>query len=175
MMQRTNNFIHRLYVLKLLLVAIIFISTIACSSSMRSSYVNPNKLLQSYHGATAQHELFKAKAQNWQQRVDSLSAELQALRKAPATTRATKEQQLLRYRDAVQQQAQQENQRLTQAVLAEINAYLKQYGKDKGYTFIFGATESGNIVYAADGTDITEDVLKGLNAQYDRQHPGTAR
>jgi hypothetical protein len=26
-------------------------------------------------------------------------------------------------------------------------------------------------VYAADGTDITEEVLKGLNAQYDRQHP----
>ena len=43
------------------------------------TYVNPNKLLQGYHGATAQHELFQAKAQGWQQRVDSLSTELQAL------------------------------------------------------------------------------------------------
>jgi outer membrane protein len=128
-------------------------------------------LLQGYHGATAQHELFQTKAKGWQQRVDSLSTELQALSQAPAVTRATKEQQLLRYRDAIQQQAQQENQRLTKAVLKEINAYLKQYGKEKGYTFILGATEGGNIVYAADGTDITEDVLQGLNAQYDRQHP----
>lgn len=143
----------------------------ACHRPQSIGYVNPNKLLQGYHGATTQHELFKAKAQGWQQRVDSLSTELQTLSQAPAATRATKEQQLLRYREAIRQQAQQENQRLTKAVLDEINTYLKQYGKDKGYTFILGATESGNIVYAAEGTNITEDVLQGLNAQYDRQHP----
>jgi outer membrane protein len=149
-------------------------SLFSCNST-RICYVNPSKLLQGYHGATAQHELFQTKAQSWQQRVDSLSAELQALSQAPAATRAIKEQQLLRYRTAIQQQAQQENQRLTKAVLEEINAYLKQYGKEKGYTFILGATEGGNIVYAADGTDITEDVLQGLNAQYDRQHPSAAQ
>ena len=154
--------------------ALLFLTSLlatACGTKPGIGYVNPNKLLQGYHGATAQHEVFQAKAQGWQQRVDSLSTELQALSKAPAATRATKEQQLLRYRDAIQQQAQQENQRLTKAVLEEINAYLKQYGKAHGYTYILGATESGNIVYAAEGTDISDDVLKGLNAQYDRQHP----
>ncbi len=160
-------------------VWLIFIScflVISCNrNNVVTCYVNPNKLLQGYHGATTQHELFQAKAKAWQQRVDSLGTELQALSQAPTATRAAKEQQLLRYRDAVQQQAQQENQRLTQAVLAEINAYLKQYGKDHGYTFILGATESGNIVYAAEGTDITADVLAGLNAQYDRQHPTAQR
>lgn len=161
----------RIFGIAALLIIFCFISS--CSNSS-FSYVNPNKLLQSYHGATVQHEIFKAKAKGWQQRIDSLSTELQALSKVPAATRAVKEQQLLRYRDAIQQQAQQENQRITQTVLAEINAYIKQYGKDKGYTFILGATENGNIVYAADGTDITEDVLKGLNAQYDRQHPNGA-
>lgn len=152
---------------------LIILSITSCTNKQHVCYVNPNKLLQGYHGAIAQHELFKAKAQSWQQRVDSLSTELQSSSKSPAATRATKEQQLLRYRDVIQQQAQQENQRLTKTVLDEINAYLKQYGKEKGYTFILGATENGNIVYAADGTDITDDVLKGLNAQYDRQHPTT--
>ena len=55
-------------------------------------YVNPNKLMPAYHGATAQHEQFKAKAQVWQQRIDSLSTELQALATAPAATREAKEQ-----------------------------------------------------------------------------------
>lgn len=150
------------------------LSLISCDSQSTICYVNPAKLLQGYHGATVQHELFQAKAQGWQQRIDSLSTELQALSQVPTTTHATKEQQLLRYREAIQQQAQQENQRLTKAVLEEINVYLKQYGKEKGYTFILGATESGSIVYAAEGTDITEDVLKGLNAQYDSQHPTSA-
>lgn len=147
------------------------ISTSSCKQKQPFCYVNPNKLLQGYHGATTQHELFQAKAHDWQLRIDSLGTELQTLSQAPAATRAAKEQQLLRYREAIQQRAQQENQRLTQAVLAEINAYLQQYGKEKGYRFILGATESGNIVYAAAEADITDDVLKGLNAQYDRQHP----
>ena len=147
----------------------------ACSSKAPIAYVNPNKLLQGYHGATAQHEIFTAKAKVWQQRVDSLGTELQALSAAPAATRAGKEQQLLRYRDVVQQQAQQENERLTKAMLQEINVFLKQYGKKKGYTFILGATDTGNIVYAAEGTDISEDVLKELNEQYDGQHASQVR
>lgn len=144
---------------------------VSCTGKKPVCYVNPNKLMQGYHGAAAQHEVFVTKAKEWQQRIDSLGTELQTLQTAPAATRAGKEAQLTRYRDAIQQQAQQENERLTKAVLAEINAYLKQYGKEQGYTFILGATDSGNIVYAAPGTDISEAVLKGLNAQYDRQHP----
>ncbi len=89
--------------------------------------------------------------------------------------RASKEQQLTSYRDAVRQQAQQENERLTKAVLEEINGYLKQYGKEKGYTFILAATNNGNIVYAAPGTDISEEVLHGLNRQYDAQHATTSK
>lgn len=143
----------------------------ACSTKHDIYYVNPNKLLQGYHGAAVQHEIFVTKAKEWKQRVDSLNFELQAMTNAPANVRTSKAQQLMRYRDAVQQQAQQENERLTKAVLEEINVYLKQYGKEKGYTFILGATDSGNIVYAAPGTDISEEVLKGLNAQYDGQHP----
>ena len=76
--------------------------------------------MPAYHGATAQHEQFKAKAQVWQQRIDSLSNELQALATAPVATREAKEQQLLRYREAIQQQAQQEDQRLTKVRISKI-------------------------------------------------------
>ena len=147
----------------------------SCTTSPNVAYVNPNKLIQGYHGAVAQHEVFVAKSKQWQQRVDSLSTELQALSKVPTAMRASKEQQLTSYRDAVRQQAQQENERLTKAVLEEINGYLKQYGKEKGYTFILAATNNGNIVYAAPGTDISEEVLHGLNRQYDAQHATTSK
>ena len=159
---------------KLFYIPIVLLQLASCNQKIGVCYINPNKLMQGYHGASAQHEVFVAKAKEWQQRIDSLKAEVSALQGVPAATRAGKEQQLLRYRDAVQQQAQRENERLTKAVLEEINAYLKQYGKDKGYTFILGATEAGNIVYAAPGTDISDEVLKGLNDQYDRQHPQPA-
>lgn len=66
-------------------------SLLSCSNGSIICYVNPNKLMQGYHGAAAQHEVFQAKAKGWQQRIDSLSTELQTLGKLfdsllPATT-----------------------------------------------------------------------------------------
>ena len=60
--------------------------TSSCNINKNISYVNPNKLLQGYHSAQAQHELFQVKARDWQLRIDSLGTELQALRTAPPTT-----------------------------------------------------------------------------------------
>lgn len=51
-------------------------------------------------------------------------------------------------------------------MLEEVNTYIKQYGKEKGYDFTLGATDNGNIVHAAEGTDVTEAVLTALNKQY---------
>lgn len=140
---------------------------ISCKQGI-SVYINPVKIIEAYHGSAPRRQELAQKNQAWQANLEALSKELEAL---PAGKRAAKEQEFLRYRDAVQQQAQAENVRLQQAVLVEINAYIKQYGKEHGYQFIFGATDQGNIVYAAEGTDITEEVLKSLNEQYDAQHP----
>ena len=61
---------------------------------------------------------------------------------------------------------QQEDQELTKKVLDKVNEYIKRYGKKGGYTIILAATQYGNIVYAEEGVDLTEEVLKGLNTEY---------
>jgi outer membrane protein len=61
---------------------------------------------------------------------------------------------------------QKEDQELTNKVLDTVNDYLKRYGKEKGYRIILAATQYGNIVYAQDGIDITEEVMKGLNDEF---------
>lgn len=139
----------------------------ACTAH-HTSFINPNKLVDGFHGAHARKQAFLTQAKTWQANLDSLSAEMAAL--PPAQAKA-KEQQFQQYRQAIQQKARAEEARVNQEILAEINAYIKQYGKEKGYDFILGATDNGNIVYAAEGKDITDDVLVGLNKQYDQQHP----
>lgn len=141
------------------------------SCTNKAAYINPIKLVDGYHGAAPRRQELAAKTRVWQANLDSLTREFEA---QPPAQQAAKEQEFLRYRESVQQQAQREDARLQQEVLAEINAYIKQYGKDKGYNFIFGATNQGNIVYAAEGTDLTEQILVGLNKQYDQRH-GAAR
>ena len=46
---------------------------------------------------------------------------------------------------------------------------MKDYGKQQGHQIIFGASGSGNIMYANEASDLTQDVLEGLNAEFEGQ------
>jgi outer membrane protein len=54
-------------------------------------------------------------------------------------------------------------------VRTRIENYLKEYNKEKGYAFIL-SYEPGFMLYYRDSVyDITNDVISGLNAQYEAQ------
>lgn len=165
---------------------VVFLSAIFWSCNrLKAGYINPVEVTHQYDGLKAKLQQFQATVAPWQANIDTLTAELN---RASARYEAEKpklppkeaegrraalaqqEQQLVQYREAVTQKATAERQRLDKEALDEINAYIKEYGKREGYDFILGATTSGNIVYAAEGTDITADVLKGLNERYRQQH-----
>lgn len=74
----------------------------------------------------------------------------------------TKRNQILQYQQAVKQKAQQEEQQKTQAVLVNINKRIEEYGKAKGYKVIF-ATTNGNIAYADEAINITDDIVLLIN------------
>ncbi len=48
----------------------------------------------------------------------------------------------------------------------QINQYVKDYGMAHPYTFILGANGQGNIMYAKDVANITDDVIKYINGRY---------
>lgn len=65
------------------------------------------------------------------------------------------------------------SQQADQALIREVNSYLKKYGAEHHYDLIFGANDTGNIVYGTPTRDLTTAVLTGLNQEYDKQHPAT--
>jgi outer membrane protein len=76
-----------------------------------------------------------------------------------------------------QQDLQELQNRLTNELVAEtqknslrlrdsINSFLKDYNKEKGYTFILSNTGSDNLLYADKAYDITQEIVNGLNAKY---------
>lgn len=85
---------------------------------------------------------------------------------------SNKQQQLASYQQVIQKQIQEEDQKATQTVVNDINDYVKEYGKKKGYKIIFGASGSGNIMYADQTADITEKILEGLNKDFERKKKG---
>lgn len=68
------------------------------------------------------------------------------------------------------QQFEEDNDRLVKSmneqIWKQINQYLQEYGKEKSYTYIYGADGSGQLMYAAEAKDITTDVSLYINAKY---------
>ena len=50
--------------------------------------------------------------------------------------------------------------------MEKVKDFVAEYGKENGYTYIFGSNESANIMYAKDGLDITDEIVKKLNESY---------
>ena len=48
----------------------------------------------------------------------------------------------------------------------QLNQYVKDYGKENGYEYIFGADGSGAVMYAAEGNNITDELKTYVNNRY---------
>ena len=144
-------------------------------------YVDSNELLESYEGMKVARQAFQQKAVQWQANIDTLKSELDReikkyeAEKGGMSTKErqlseelinTKQKQFIDYQQGIQQKSQQEDYQMTQQVLIEVNSFIEEYGKKKGFKIILGANSSGNIVYAEDVLDITEELKVELNRNY---------
>lgn len=151
------------------------------SSESKIVYVDSAKLLDGYKGMQAARAEFQQKSAAWKANIDTLTDEVQRAiakyeKESPGMTSKerrlteellrTRQSQLVDYQNALRSQAQAEDEKMSKVVLAEINGYLKRYGEEHGLTVILAATEYGNIAYATDDLDITDEVLEGLNKAY---------
>ena len=151
-------------------------------STSNQVYVDVNKLMDGYSRTKVERAKFEEKAKTLNANVDSLISDWQNELKLYEKERSkmtkkelelkqqllsNKQQQINNYQQAVQKQIQEEDQKATQTVINDINDYVKAFGKEKGYKIIFGASGSGSIMYADEASDLTTEVLEGLNADFE--------
>jgi outer membrane protein len=79
---------------------------------------------------------------------------------------AAEQQNLLQLRDKYMAQLAEEEQAMKRQILSSITEFLTSYSKDRGYSYVFANSFGGNILYADKTFNITQDVLKELNAKY---------
>lgn len=165
-------------------IAALLVSAFAVYKSSKSSelvYVDVNKLLEGYKRTKVVRAEFEKKAKTLSSNVDSLVADWQKELKAYEKERSkmskkelelkqqllgNKQQQVNNYQQAIQKQIQEEDKKVTQTVINDINDYVTEYGKKHNYKIIFGASGGGNIMYANESTDLTQKVLEGLNKEF---------
>jgi len=163
------------------LAGLIVVIVLQFQSRQQLVYVDSNKLVNGYQGMVDARKVFQQKAMTWKANVDTLTSEVQRqimdYEKASAQMSVrekqlseelirTKQKQLYEYQQAMNNQAQQEDSKMTGEVITQINAYIRKYGENHSYKIILAATDYGNLAYAHDALDITEKVLEGLNKQY---------
>jgi len=165
----------------LLSLTLAAISLIDSIGGDKIAYVRSSDLVYGYVGMKTAQNGYQEKAKAWQFNVDKLqkeyqtaankfSAEFEGLTDAQKdrgrAILARQQEDLMGYSKALQTKANEEDEKITQSVLNQINSFVEEYGDRNGYEIILGTTLSGSLLYGDDAIDITDEVLKALNKTY---------
>lgn len=109
--------------------------------------------------------VFQKKIAGWQQKGQSISqAESEAMNREYQEMQVTYENK----KQELDDNLKREYQKLLMDVNQKIADYLKEYNKEKGYTYII--TNEQSLIYYKDSVNnITRDVVEGLNAAYKKK------
>jgi outer membrane protein len=77
-----------------------------------------------------------------------------------------REQQLQYAQQSIGQQLQQESGVEIDSVVSSVKKFIKSYGKEKGYAYIYGTGDAASVLYAEEKYDITKEIIKLLNDKY---------
>ena len=75
--------------------------------------------------------------------------------------------------EALLRQIQIESDSVRSKLIEDVKDYIKAYGKKQGYDYIYGTGDAATVLYAKDGYDITEEILKQLNDEFKASNGGS--
>jgi len=164
---------------KLILTGVALLALTACTDKV--AFVDNSKLLNDYQEKKDIEAKLKGQISAYERKRDSISMAFQTEARAfdaqaktlPQNVAQKKYNELMQKSQILQQHLQQEEQKIqmesqTQmdSLLSKIKKNIKEYGKQKGYTFILGANDGGSVLYGTEKKDITKEVTEYLNNQY---------
>lgn len=172
----------------LVLVLLLAFGIVAWSHYTRPkiAFIRSPEMLQSYAGLKASQNAIQEKNQVWQANMDTLEQQYQESVQSYLGVKATLTQaqqqerestlsyqrgNLEKYAQTLQEKSKEEESRLTEGVLNQVNSLVQEYGKKHGYSLILGTTSEGSLLYAEEGIDITKEMIKRLNDHYKAQSP----
>lgn len=172
---------------KSIVILAIALSVVSCNTKapevkeVKTAYVDTSKLLEEYTEAKDIEAKYKAKSvemgkelENEIARFKSDAANFQKNAQANGQVWAQqngaalqkREQQLSYAQQAMLQQLQQESGVEMDSLVKDVKKFIKGYGKEKGYAYIYGTGEAVSILYAEDKYDITKEIVQLLNDKY---------
>jgi len=178
----------KLIMKKIVVIIALAISIVSCDKKaaevkeVKTAYVDTSLLMKEYTATKDLDAKYKAKGE---EKGRQLQAEINRIKKEAQNCQAQaqangqelaqkkgaelqkREQMLAQAQQALAQQLQQEGGTEMDSLVSNVKKTIKAYGKEKGYTYIYGTGDSNaSILYAEDKLDITKEMIKLLNDKY---------
>ncbi|MBG6133058.1 outer membrane protein [Aquimarina sp. EL_43] len=164
---------------KIVWVASALLILASCNQQIeKTGYVNNTKVVSDF-------KEMKAAQEKWTKRNNEVRAELEEkakqfqievegykniMKSMSAANREKKEQELMvkqqglqREQQAKMQEIQQGSQAEIDSIIGKVKSFIEDYGKKNGYTYIYGDTETSNILYGKEELNLTDKILTELN------------
>jgi Skp family chaperone for outer membrane proteins len=146
----------------------------------RIGIVRIQKVLERYEGALDAKKAFRTTTMAWGANVDTLQADINRIILEIERVRSTdrraydslvaqvrlKEAQLMDYRKAVEAKTTQEQQILTEGVVAQLKTAAEEVAKSENVDCMLAIHDEGMIIQASKTVDMTDVVLEKLRGTY---------
>ena len=138
--------------------------TVTVNADAKIVYINMDTLLNNYKVKNFDREAaeFRNKVENGgfmtRERAEQAQMDLMI-----------KQQNLQKLQQEMTENAQREQMEINRKLYDAITNFLTEYNKAKGFQLILSTTLGGNVLFAQEGFDITNDVVNQLNEQYKKK------
>jgi outer membrane protein len=154
---------------------------------VKIAYINSDSVLKHYEYLKVNSEQLESRSKTMDQdlrnRTEGLRNEINAYQRNVSSmtlgqARATeedlgkKQQNLQLYQQSLQQQLMQEQARLNKELYDRITVFLKKYGQERGLQLVLKFDPTSDVLYGVAGLDITPEVIKRLNEEYQVEKKG---
>ncbi|MXN92654.1 OmpH family outer membrane protein [Flavobacterium sp. Sd200] len=151
------------------------------ASGFKTAYVDTQKLMEKSEEIKDLDDKRKVKTEEMgreldekvqQLKLDYASAQGEANAKGPqwaqlkAQELQKRERELGMLQESMAKQLQDEFGVKRDTVVSQIKKVIKEFGKKKGYDYVYGTGDAASILYAKDSYDVTEEILKELNDKF---------
>ncbi len=151
------------------------------AKDFKTAYIDTNKLLEESTEAKdlkAKYEgIAQEKGSRLKVEVDRLKAEQssfagnaqkngQAWAQQKYGELQQRQQEIQYAEQMISQQIQGEHGVEMDSLVSRYRKIIKDYGKEKGYDYVYGTGESATVLYAKDQYDITKEIVKLVNDKY---------
>lgn len=170
-----------LYVVGILSIGDVIYLNILESHQPKVAVVQMEELVYNFNGMKEASLDYSKKLDKWNSQIDSLKGTLEGIyheiqldsinnNNAKLALDIDKFKYIqkiyLENQQKLNDKASEDDKNMTQGILNQLNEYVKEYAVKYGYDIVLANNQQNNILYNADFTDVTQDVLNFANNKY---------